>query len=208
MKTNNNTKSYRDYFQKYGISYKSLKWNTKIAQAVRYRELLKDLDLKGKSILDFGCGMGDIVPVISANTQDFEYLGVDVVPEFIVVAREAYKIRTGDRHKIKIDFSVRDLLKKSLRKIFDVVLSSGALNSNVIDALEYRKKAIKILWNHAREVLAFNMSGGYPQPENSKKYRVFYANSMEILEYCLTLTSKIIFRHHYRKRDFTIIMYR
>ena len=124
------------------------------------------------------------------------------------MAKEAYKNRIKTVQKLKFNFLVKDYIKTPLKKKFEIVISSGALNSNLTDPVRYRRRAIKILWDHTKEQLAFNMAGGFPQPENKESNRVFYVNSMEILEFCLTLTSKTIFRHHYRTRDFTIIMFR
>jgi len=201
-------KIYQKGFRKYGINYRSLAWKTKDAQMVRFRELLKDLDLDGKSILDFGCGMGDIIPYIMELSDRFEYKGVDIVTEFIDVARRAYITRKQFRKIPQVKFFVRDLLKKPFKEKFDIVLCSGALNSNLNDAVRYRKCAIKILWDHTKEVLAFNMAGAHPQPTNSKNSRIYYTDSLKILKYCMKLTPKVIFRNSYRKKDFTIQMFR
>lgn len=197
----NNFDYYKRSVKNFGNSYRSLGWNTKKAQAIRFAELLRDIDIRNRSILDFGCGYGDIIPYIIAKCNVFEYKGVDIISEFIKVARKTYKSRN-------IQFIEKDFLTNPSKESYDVVLSSGALNSNIIDAVKYRKKAIKILWDHTLEVLSFNMAGGYPQPKNKKNNRVFYANSLDILKYCFKFTSKVIFRHHYRRNDFTIVMFK
>ena len=126
-------------------------------------------------------------------------MGVDLVPEFIKISKR--------RHP-QYKFKVLDYFKNPLTRKFDIVILSGALNSNIKNAVNYRKNAIKTMFDHTKESLAFNMAGGHPQPRNKKGNSVYYADSLVILKYCLTLTSKIIFRHHYRKIDFTIIMYK
>jgi hypothetical protein len=63
------------------------------------------------------------------------------------------------------------------------------------------------MFEHA-SVLAFNMAGGHPQPKNIRKNRVYYVDSYQILKFCQSLTPKVIFRHHYRFNDFTIVMYK
>jgi len=91
---------------------------------------------------------------------------------------------------------------------FDIIISSGALNSNLKNIYSFRKKAIKALFDHALETVAFNMAGLYPQPKNKKKYKVYYVNSLIILKYCLSLSPKVIFRHHYHQKDFTLIIFK
>lgn len=205
---NKKIRSYQKSFKKYGVSPRALHWVSKEAAEVHYKQLIADLDFEGKSVLDVGCGFGDIIPYILEKSKHFEYIGIDIVPEFIKVAKDTYKNRINIKKKLRVHFLVRDYIKNPLRQKFDVVLCCGALNSNPSNSIRYRKKAIEIMWEYAREVVAFNMSGGYPQPENKNVNRVFYANSLEILRFCFTLTSKIIFRHHYRKRDFTIAMFK
>ena len=87
-------------------------------------------------------------------------------------------------------------------------VTSGTLNSNVEYPMDCREKAIKIMFDHAKEAVVFNMAGGYPQPTNKEKYKVWYANSLEILKFCLSSSPKVIFRHHYRMKDFTLIIFK
>lgn len=193
------TKSYQRTFEKYGVHPKALQWRSEKAAELRYREIVADLDFEGKSVLDIGCGFGDIIPHISRKTKRYDFTGVDVVPEFIQVAKKKYP---------KYKFIRKDYFNKPLKKKFDIIISSGTLNSNVRGALDFRKKAIKAMFDHAQEAVGFNMAGYYPQPENKKGYKVYYADSLNILKYCLTLTSKLILRHHYYKRDFTVVMFK
>jgi len=51
---------------------------------------LADLNFEGKTILDVSCGFGDIIPLIAKKAKKINYTGVDIVPEFIQVAKEKY----------------------------------------------------------------------------------------------------------------------
>lgn len=195
--SNLRVKGYRKAFEKYGVDARALHWVSKKAQELRVKELIKDLDFEKKSVLDVGCGFGDIIPFIQKKAKRFKFTGVDLVPEFLEVARNRYP---------NYEFLITNYFKNPLEDKFDIVITSGTLNGNIKNALEYRKRAIKTIFEHAKEACAFNMAGGHPQPENKKGYKVYYVDSLEIFEFCLTLTSKIIFRQHYRKRDFTVVM--
>lgn len=198
-KTKARVAGYQKSFEKYGVSPKSLKWASKRAAEQRYEQIVADINFEGKSILDVGCGFGDIIPRISGKAKRFDYKGIDLTPEFI---REAKKLYPG--HK----FVVGNYFAKPLKENFDVVICSGALNLNVKDNLDFRKKAIKTMFKQAKEVLVFNMAGRYSQPKTSSKSNVWFANPLEILEYCLGLTKKVILRHHYHSRDFTMVMFK
>lgn len=75
-----------------------------------------------------------------------------------------------------------------------------------MDSVDIRKEKISRLFDSAREVLAFNMAGGTDVMNESKK--IYYTNSQEILNYCMSITPKVIFKQHYHTKDFTIIMFK
>jgi len=193
------TENYQRAFNKYKVHPKSLFWASKKAAALRHKELTTDLNFEGKTVLDVGCGFGDIIPFISKRAKSFSYTGVDIVPEFIQAAQDKYP---------KHQFVLKDYFNLPLKKEFDIIISSGTLNSNFKHPYRFRKKAIKALFNYAREAIGFNMAGFYPQPKNKKDSRVYYADSLIILKYCLSLSPKLIFRHHYHRKDFTMVIFK
>jgi len=192
-------KSYQGTYKKFGDDPRSLQYNSARAASVRYEQLLADIDVDGKTILDVGCGFGDLIPFINSKTKSFDYLGIDIMSEFIKVAQKKYP---------KYKFLTGDYLGHPLSQKFDVIFCSGSLNSNIIGAESFRRHAIKNLFNHANYALSFNLTGSCPQPENKKAFRVYYSNSLEILMYCLGLTRKVILRQHYKKKDFTVVMFK
>jgi SAM-dependent methyltransferase len=188
---------YQKAFDLYGESPKSLHWVDYPSQARRFKPLVADLDLEGKSILDAGCGLGDLLPYLYAKADSFQYFGMDINEDFIEVAKKRY-----GGHK----FKVGDPFSKRLLHGLDVVISSGTMNQNVPNWLEARKKMIRGLWGNTREALAFNMAGSFkPWPHDSL---IAYADSQVILEYCLTLTDKVNLKADYLPQDFTVIMYK
>lgn len=199
MKRNNSSTSAGDYkksLAEHGESPKALLWrNYKIA-AVRYKELVTDVPIEGRSILDAGCGMGDLLPFLYAKSTDFRYLGVDINKGFIEIAKKRY-----EGHEFKVADPINDKIGQ-----YDVVISSGVLSGNVEGWLEKRKKAIANLFGQANEVLAFNMSGGLTNIPNTP-LNVF-ASLEEIQAFCATLTTRLIMRNHYSTKGFTIVMFK
>jgi len=174
-------------------------WNSYASAATRYRELVKDLNFDEKSVLDVGCGFGDIIPFIFSKCDSFEYTGVDFTKEFIEKAKNKYP---GFR------FINGNYFKNPLRKKFDFIICCGALNGNYGKKTErFRKEAIRIMFRHCKEAIAFNMAGGI-SPDNKKKSIIYYADSLKLLVYCAKFSKKIILRNHYNKKDFTLVIFK
>ena len=192
-------KIYQEKFKKYGISPKALFWKGKGAAHQRFRQIWAEIDFNGKNVLDVGCGFGEMAKFLKKLYKGVTYTGVDVVPEFLHEAKKLYP---------EFRFEERDYFKNPLSEKFDVIIASGTLNSNVENNMEFRKNAMKIMFEHAKKVLAFNMLGGHPQPKSDPDSNVWYADSLEVLEYCTGLTRRIVFRADYHPKDFTIFMYK
>jgi SAM-dependent methyltransferase len=190
---------YKDKFKKFGFDPKSLLWKSRGAAHQRFRQFWAEIDFSGKKVLDIGCGFGEFGKFLIKRYKGVSYTGVDIVPEFIEIAKK--EVPAGK-------FLVADYLKDSVEGEYDVVIASGVLNSNVEGNLEYRKKAIKKMFELTDNVLAFNMLGNHPAPDNNGGSNIWYSDSLEILEYCLTLTRRVVLRQNYHPKDFTIIMYK
>lgn len=190
-------KYYQKTLQKHGESPKSLQWASYRAAAIRYRILVENLSPDNKSILDAGCGMGDLLPYLYTKTVNFEYLGVDVTDSFIEIAKKRY---AGH------NFEVLNPFEDVFNKKFDIVISSGVMNSNSAQWLEERQAMITKLYSLTKEVLVFNMAGSASPVMKEKN--VVYANSEDILHFCLSLSKKVVLYNHYHPKDFTIAIYR
>ena len=192
-------KHYRENYKKYGVDAKSLAWASKGAAHQRFRAIWKEIDFNNKSVLDVGCGFGGMAKFLHKRYRNVKYTGVDIVPEFVAEARAAHPY---------YDFETKDYFDNPLPEKFDVVMASGTLNSNLGDSnMEFRKKAIKVMFEHTKKVLVFNMLGGHPQPETPKGNNVWYADSLEVLDYCMSLTRRVVLRVNYHPKDFTMFMY-
>lgn len=174
-----------------------MQWANYKAAAARYRQLVSDLNLESKTILDAGCGMGDLLPYIYAQAHDFTYLGVDVTPEFIAIARKRYD---GE------EFQVANPFDEDFTQKFDIVISSGVMNSASSNWLEERQHMIMKLFTLANEALVFNMAGGFEPRKNTAK--VAYADPHAIVAFCRTLTPKVILKAHYHPKDFTVVLFK
>ena len=141
---------HRHRLSQYGAgTVESLGWRGRESQLRRF-EVLGDLgDFRGHSVLDAGCGYGDLKAWLDGRFDGFRYLGVDQMSEFIGEA----KIRWAgvpDTHFVQSDFACAPLPDS------DFVIASGALGYRCADPGFYFE-TIARLFAAARMAFAFNM---------------------------------------------------
>lgn len=195
------TKHYAKRFGKHKYTSQLLSWKSIGASHQRFRVMWKEIDFNNKSVLDVGCGFGEMAKWLYKRYENVEYVGVDIVESFIKRARVKHP---------HYEFKTRDYFKDPLEKNFDIVMASGTINSDLGSKeknMEFRKHAIKTMFDHTKKVLVFNMLGAHPAPEAKKGSNIWYADSLEILDYCMSLTRRVVLRADYHKKDFTILMY-
>lgn len=193
----NEMELYQNALEAYGEGPKGLHWGDYFSMAKRFRYLVEDLDIKGRSILDAGCGMGDLLPYLHAKTDDFNYLGMDINANYIEIAKKRYH-----GHK----FEVGNAFSDKLERRFDLVITSGVMNTRIKNWQKHRQSMIKNAFSLASEALAFNMAGRLGKAVEDTT--IAYANAFDVLNFCAQLTPKLIFKTHYLPDDFAVIMYK
>ena len=178
---------------KYGDSYKSVDWGSENTQKIRFRTLLEALDFQSARILDVGCGVGHLVDYLLENKFKGSYTGVDLVEEMVRQAANRYP----EMNFIKID-SLDDLNRTDV----ELVIASGLFtfaNESIL------QETIMKLFEISNNCLAFNSLStwvGKPEPNE------FYADPISTLEFCRSLTRKVVLRHEYLPHDFSIYLYK
>lgn len=115
-------KFHADKIEKYGSeSAQSLAWFSVDDQLKRFEILTQIGDLNDKSILDIGCGNGDLCYYLSQHFTNFSYHGIDMIPAFLDNAIEKNKDFPDTT------FYLGDFMQGAL-PVVDYVLVSGSLN--------------------------------------------------------------------------------
>ena len=193
--------SYRKQFKKHGYSPMALGW-TKGKQDIRFEVLTSFFNLENKSILDLGCGFGDLNRYIREKiTKNFSYTGIDVVPEFISKAIEMKK--SDDDSK----FLLGDFISTNLDKKFDIVLGSGIFNHKFSKGNnnEFIKNALFKAYDSAIEGVAFDFLTNRVEYELPHAY---YSDPREVLALGLLKSNNIIFRADYFPFEYAIAVYK
>lgn len=65
-------------------------WNA-IGSQERNFKLVEEYINQNDTLLDYGCGIGDLIPYLENNGKQIsDYLGVDINPAYIKIAKESY----------------------------------------------------------------------------------------------------------------------
>lgn len=132
--------------------HESVGWLSEERQNIRFEKLICGLDLSGKKILDFGCGLGAFYGFLQNRGIDCDYIGIDIVEGFVKKAKSMYP---------KAKFLRASIM--DIRESFDYVFSSGVYAFCTKELfLEYVKKAYALSSCEYRfNVLIDARSGGY-----------------------------------------------
>jgi trans-aconitate methyltransferase len=113
---------HRHRIAEFGIdSVRSLGWVSETSQANHFEAISQAADFNNISVLDLGCGTGDLKAFLDARFSGLSYLGIDQVAEFVAQARSRY---AGDAHA---SFEQGDFNSMILPRV-DHVVACGSLS--------------------------------------------------------------------------------
>ncbi|MBM2827365.1 MAG: methyltransferase family protein [Dehalococcoidia bacterium] len=189
---------YEAELAKYGLDVRSLHWNSIHSQRARFETLCQVGPLKDASILDVGCGLGDLFGYVMEGVKDFRYAGYDISPKMVESARIKYP---------GAQFFVRDIVQEGVHASFDYVVASGTFNIRVPNHEQYLKDTLTAMYNACTVAVAFNLLA--PVDYYWSGDGLFYAvRPGEMLDFCRTLTPQVELQEEYLSGDYTIFMYK
>ena len=141
---------YSNSYKEHGYSPKALGWD-KGRQEIRFEALLSFFECQGKSILDIGCGFGDINRVLSRKVKSYDYTGIDLVKDLIAEGRLHYPQKN-------IRFINADFLEYPFTENFDIIVASGIFNHKFKSGENdiFVEKVLKKAWSLCTYGIAFD----------------------------------------------------
>lgn len=131
-----------------------------------------------QSILDVGCGTGDMVKYLPKNCK---YLGIDIYRPALKIAKKQFPNRV---------FKFGNILTFKSRPV-DYVLCSGALSINLNgENYNFLEKALDKMWNLCKKGVSFNVLTN-ERFRNSRKSHLFLYNAIKVTRICNQYTDKI-----------------
>lgn len=173
----------------------ALGWTSEEAQQVRFSVLAKIAVLNDQSVLDVGCGHGDLSVYLQNIYPSVRYFGIEQIPELLDTAIQKYA-HIPETLFFQGDFAASELPST------DFILVCGSLNYRNSDPL-FVLRMIEKLFANCRKGLGFNLLS-YVDPPNGllTSYQPEF-----IAEYCRQLTQNVTLIDGYRENDFTVFMY-
>lgn len=185
----------------FGSSSSAVKWDKQETQYLRFSELVKNIDLQSssKSILDVGCGNGELYKFLKLESFCGYYTGYDINDKLLKIARSRFK---------NIAFNNVDILSRkfSEKSKFDYVLMSGVFNLNIGQREGWCFDFINKMYQLCSSICAFNAISTYV---NYQEEHMFYLNPIKTINYCINnLSPRVELSHHKLPYNYTIIVYK
>ncbi len=190
----------QDAFRRYGYSPRALTWSGAGRQNLRFFMLSRIGDMRNRSILEVGCGFADLYGYLLEQGWRGKYTGIDIVPEYLDVAREKYP---------GIDVRLLDLFEDELDGKFDYVFACGVFNEMIFDSADeqdaYVRKMIAKMFAVSMEGVGIDFQTSYV---DFKHERGFHPPPEDIFGFCKNLSKRVAVRHDYMPYEYMVYIYK
>jgi SAM-dependent methyltransferase len=190
---------YGERWKEFGYDTRSLGIGSRESQEIRYRILTEMADLANTTLLDVGCGFGDLHDYLARRGIPVRYTGLDIQKAFIDEARV--------RHPAD-EFFCEDIERFEPNSIFDYVLISGTFNVKFREDQEaWVYRMLRRMFSWARRGVGINLLSTYYDPGHFRD-DMFYCPPERAFTEAHGITRWVTLRHDYLPHDFTLYLYR
>jgi SAM-dependent methyltransferase len=189
---------YAERLRKMGSVVEALGWRDRAQQELRFQVLADGMPMTGpSSVLDIGCGFGDVYGYLQGLGREVQYTGCDLSPDMIAIAREKYP---------DASFETRDVLESPYPdRTFDFVCISGIFNHVLADNDGFLRRMLSAAFQMSRCGVVANMTTDHV---DYREPHLHYFNPEAVLQFCRTLSRRVALRHDYPLYEFSVFVYR
>lgn len=200
-------KRHQHAIQERGYQATALFWSSQSVQEKRFDVLMDYIRFHsepetGKSItlLDVGCGFGDLSAYLKTAGFQVAYTGIDVSPDMV----QAGQFKHQDIRLLHGELFDFDWAEAS----FDWVVCSGAMNE-VVDPHglegEYAQAMIQKMYTLSRKGVVFNLLNAAHEWTNSRSDLQSF-EPQAIMDFCEKFATQVSVRQDYLPNDFTVCL--
>tara|TARA_B100000700_G_scaffold251580_1_gene282726 strand:- start:1023 stop:1676 length:654 start_codon:yes stop_codon:yes gene_type:complete len=181
----------------------SVGWRSKQQQELRFKILLDHIKypIESLSLLDVGCGLGDLYDYLCREKKQCHYQGIDISSKLIQAANTAYP---------KGQFKQLALEQLPKTPQYDIIIASGTFS--IADPkspkMETLMAILQHLYQRCKVTLAFNLLDIKAKPSDKPTRYLRYFEPEKVHKYCQTLCPESELVTGYLDNDFSIIMHK
>jgi len=187
---------YDERLSQYGDDIRTLGSGTVERRRLRF-EVLRDIGItSGASVLDVGCGFGDFFGHLADVGVAVDYVGVDINPKLLELARRKYP---GAR------FVQADILTDDVGGA-DYVVASGTFNLAMrsADNYDYVDRMLRRAFALARRGVAMDFHTSYV---DFRVDDIFYYEPERLFASAKAITKRVQLRHDYPLFEFCLYLF-
>jgi SAM-dependent methyltransferase len=187
---------YGDLLERHAEGPQACDYRCRETQQARFEILCQVMPLRGRRVLDVGCGFADFADYLMARHGPLTYEGVDVTPRMVELARR--------RHPA-LSLRVLDILHEDPGGPYDLVTANGIFYLLGEDPEPHMQRLIARMYQLTSNAVAFTSLSAWASRKDPGE---FYADPLATVEFCRTVTPWVVLRHDYLPQDFTIYLHR
>lgn len=184
---------YNELCRSFEHSWQAAGWESQDNQYVNFL-LLESIISPNSSVLDVGCGQGDLYSKI--KNKNVKYQGWDISDLMIEKAKSKHP---------KVSFLNKDFFEDSSEK-FDCVVAAGAFSFKVEDQYSYIEKAIRLCVDRCNSAAAITMTSELADVKYEEP--LFYYSPVKILEISLSITPYVILNTSSLPNEMVLFLYK
>jgi SAM-dependent methyltransferase len=187
---------YTARLEQFGDDIRTLAAGTEDRRRIRFDVLTAVGIRSGCSIVDAGCGFGDYFDYLRERNLAVEYLGIDINPRLVAIARAKYP---------QARFEVGDIQTHAL-PTSDFVVSSNAFNLPLQshDNYEFVATVLETAYRHARHGVAVDFLSSYV---DYRSVEGFHYSPERVFALAKAITKRVCLRHDYPLFEFCLYLY-
>ena len=171
----------------------ALGW-TRDRHLLRYAVLLAYWNLTDESLLDFGCGFGDMYEYCREEFPNVRYSGIDVNASLIAAGRGRFP---------DADLHAANIFRDSVTEQWDVIVASGVFNLALEDNWGFIADTFQFFSAHARKGFAANFLSNRVDYELAD---TFHADPSRVLDLAYGYSNRVTLRNDYMPFEFTVFV--
>jgi SAM-dependent methyltransferase len=183
---------YNQRLIEYGPTEKALGWGDKGRSRLRFEVLLSQWAFEGASVIDAGCGFGDLFGHMCKTAYPSAYVGIDINPNLLQVASGRYP---------NAKFILGNVLQADLTA--DYVLSSGLFNHKLEDNQTFVAEVFERFNHMSFKGFAANFLSSKVEYEMDN---TFHAEPAFVLDLAYRFSNNVVLRNDYMPYEFTVFI--